>query len=90
VLLRPFRSSLASAQNALENYGSSFLNITTNSKMLQVSSGSSETQIAESLIHNTSVFTWKNLTYTVKTPSGDRILLDDVQGWVKPGMLGAL
>ncbi|KAK3113229.1 hypothetical protein LTR53_009685 [Teratosphaeriaceae sp. CCFEE 6253] len=42
------------------------------------------------LIRNTSVFTWKNLTYTVKTPTGDRVLLDDVQGWVKPGMLGAL
>lgn len=42
------------------------------------------------LIRNTSVFTWKNLTYTVKTPSGDRVLLDNVQGYVKPGMLGAL
>jgi len=42
------------------------------------------------LVGNTSVFTWKNLTYTVKTPSGDRVLLDNVQGWVKPGMLGAL
>ncbi|KAK9233726.1 ABC-2 type transporter-domain-containing protein [Lipomyces kononenkoae] len=44
----------------------------------------------DNLIRNTSVFTWKNLTYTVKTPSGDRVLLDNVQGWVKPGMLGAL
>ncbi|KAK0614906.1 ABC-2 type transporter-domain-containing protein [Bombardia bombarda] len=42
------------------------------------------------LIRNTSVFTWKNLSYTVKTPSGDRVLLDNVQGYVKPGMLGAL
>ncbi|KAF2090833.1 putative Brefeldin A resistance protein [Saccharata proteae CBS 121410] len=42
------------------------------------------------LVRNTSVFTWKNLSYTVKTPSGDRLLLDNVQGWVKPGMLGAL
>ncbi|KAK3373028.1 ABC-2 type transporter-domain-containing protein [Lasiosphaeria ovina] len=42
------------------------------------------------LIRNTSVFTWKNLSYTVKTPHGDRLLLDNVQGWVKPGMLGAL
>jgi ABC-type multidrug transport system ATPase subunit len=42
------------------------------------------------LVRNTSVFTWKNLSYTVKTPSGDRVLLDNVQGWVKPGMLGAL
>ncbi|KFZ25439.1 hypothetical protein V502_00089 [Pseudogymnoascus sp. VKM F-4520 (FW-2644)] len=46
--------------------------------------------VDEELIRNTSVFTWKNLSYTVKTPSGDRILLDNVQGWVKPGMLGAL
>lgn len=42
------------------------------------------------LVRNESVFTWKNLTYTVKTPSGDRVLLDNVQGWIKPGMLGAL
>ena len=42
------------------------------------------------LVRNESIFTWKNLTYTVKTPSGDRVLLDDVQGWIKPGMLGAL
>ncbi|EXJ77766.1 ATPase [Capronia epimyces CBS 606.96] len=44
----------------------------------------------ETLIQNTSVFTWKNLSYTVKTPHGDRKLLDNVQGWVRPGMLGAL
>ncbi|KAM0513439.1 hypothetical protein ACHAPE_007903 [Trichoderma viride] len=42
------------------------------------------------LIRNSSVFTWKNLSYTVKTPSGDRLLLDNVQGWVKPGNLTAL
>jgi hypothetical protein len=42
------------------------------------------------LIHNTSVFTWKDLTYSVKTPAGERVLLDNVQGWVKPCMLGAL
>ncbi|KAH8671687.1 ABC-2 type transporter-domain-containing protein [Xylariales sp. PMI_506] len=44
----------------------------------------------QQLMRNTSVFTWKNLSYTVKTPSGDRQLLNNVQGWVKPGMLGAL
>jgi len=42
------------------------------------------------LIQNNSIFTWKNLSYTVKTAHGDRKLLDNVQGWVKPGMLGAL
>lgn len=47
-------------------------------------------EIDKQLIRNSSVFTWKNLSYTVKTPSGDRLLLDNVQGYVKPGMLGAL
>jgi ABC-type multidrug transport system ATPase subunit len=42
------------------------------------------------LIRNKSIFTWRNLTYTVKTPDGDRVLLDNVQGYVRPGMLGAL
>ncbi|KAI4853488.1 hypothetical protein E4T44_00808 [Aureobasidium sp. EXF-8845] len=46
--------------------------------------------IQNQLVRNTSVFTWKDLVYTVKTPSGDRILLDHVHGYVKPGMLGAL
>ncbi|KAJ6134562.1 hypothetical protein N7523_000884 [Penicillium sp. IBT 18751x] len=44
----------------------------------------------DNLVRNTSIFTWKNLTYTVKTPTGDRVLLDNIHGWVKPGMLGAL
>lgn len=42
------------------------------------------------LIRNSSIFTWKSLSYTVKTASGDRVLLDNVQGWVKPGNLTAL
>ncbi|OQV10163.1 hypothetical protein CLAIMM_14198 [Cladophialophora immunda] len=42
------------------------------------------------LMRNTSIFTWRNLSYTVKTPSGDLQLLDNVQGWIKPGTLGAL
>ncbi|KAL5359861.1 ABC-2 type transporter-domain-containing protein [Aspergillus floccosus] len=44
----------------------------------------------DNLSRNTSIFTWRNLKYTVKTPTGDRLLLDNVHGWVKPGMLGAL
>ncbi|KAH6612411.1 multidrug resistance protein CDR2 [Boeremia exigua] len=54
------------------------------------SSTKSDATLASQLIHNTSVFTWKNLTYTVNTPSGELVLLDNVQGYVKPGMLGAL
>jgi ABC-type multidrug transport system permease subunit/ABC-type multidrug transport system ATPase subunit len=52
--------------------------------------GKKDDDLQDNLMSNTSVFTWKKLTYTVKTPAGDRVLLDDVMGWVKPGMLGAL
>lgn len=41
-------------------------------------------------MRNTSVFTWRNLSHVVQTPSGPRTLLDNVNGYVKPGMLGAL
>ena len=41
-------------------------------------------------IKNTAIFTWENLTYTVKTAEGDRVLLNNVNGFVKPGTLGAL
>ncbi|KAM0670779.1 hypothetical protein ACQRIT_006673 [Beauveria bassiana] len=51
--------------------------------------GSSDS-LQNKLVRNTSIFTWKNLSYTVKTPSGDRLLLDNVQGWIKPGNLTAL
>lgn len=39
---------------------------------------------------NEAVFTWRNVKYTVRTPQGPRVLLNDVHGWVKPGKLGAL
>lgn len=42
------------------------------------------------LIKNTSVFTWRNLRYTVNVPGGTRLLLDNVNGFIKPGTLGAL
>ncbi|KAJ5533875.1 hypothetical protein N7527_000129 [Penicillium freii] len=50
----------------------------------------SSSKIDAQLIRNKSIFTWKGLSYTVNSSSGDRVLLDNVQGWVKPGMLGAL
>ncbi|RVX71601.1 hypothetical protein B0A52_03785 [Exophiala mesophila] len=49
-----------------------------------------EKKIHERLSENKAIFTWKNLNYTVSTPSGPRQLLDDIHGWVKPGQLGAL
>lgn len=50
----------------------------------------SQDNVEDTLIRNTSVFTWRNLSYVVKTPTGDRTLLDNIHGYVKPGMLGAL
>ncbi|KAH7333166.1 putative Brefeldin A resistance protein [Rhexocercosporidium sp. MPI-PUGE-AT-0058] len=65
-----------------------------NDEKINTSSSSSATKFTPAsngeLIRNTSVFTWKNLTYTVSTPHGPRVLLNNVHGWVKPGMLGAL
>jgi ATP-binding cassette subfamily G (WHITE) protein 2 (SNQ2) len=56
----------------------------------KLDSSSESDNVETDLIRNKSIFTWKNLTYIVKTPDGDRVLLDNVQGYVKPGMLGAL
>jgi ABC-type glutathione transport system ATPase component len=42
------------------------------------------------LIRNTSIFTWRDIRYTVKVPGGERLLLDSISGFVKPGQLGAL
>lgn len=36
------------------------------------------------------VLSWKSLNYNIKVPSGTRQLLDEVDGWVKPGTLTAL
>ena len=36
------------------------------------------------------IFHWRNLTYQVKVKGGDRVLLDHVDGWVKPGQVTAL
>jgi ABC-type multidrug transport system ATPase subunit len=56
----------------------------------QNGAGASDDEPDANLMRNRSIFTWKNLTYTVKTSDGDRVLLNNVHGYVKPGMLGAL
>lgn len=77
-------------EEALPQSTDSGINSSANTLAENTADKSSQADIENNLIRNTSVFTWKNLCYTVKTPSGDRLLLDNVQGWVKPGMLGAL
>ncbi|KAF2706423.1 hypothetical protein K504DRAFT_413352 [Pleomassaria siparia CBS 279.74] len=39
---------------------------------------------------NESIFTWQNVNYTIPYEKGERKLLQDVQGYVKPGKLTAL
>ncbi|GEQ70600.1 hypothetical protein JCM33374_g4278 [Metschnikowia sp. JCM 33374] len=36
------------------------------------------------------IFHWKNLTYSVKIKSEDRVILNQIDGWVKPGQVTAL
>ncbi|KAJ5902585.1 hypothetical protein N7495_003113 [Penicillium taxi] len=36
------------------------------------------------------IFTWKSVNYDIPTKDGERRLLDNVNGWVKPGTLTAL
>lgn len=42
------------------------------------------------VLTSNSIFTWKNLDYTVRADGRDLKLLDNVQGWCKPGQLTAL
>jgi ATP-binding cassette, subfamily G (WHITE), member 2, PDR len=43
-----------------------------------------------SIQKQTAVFHWDGVSYDIKIKGGNRRLLDDVDGWVKPGTLTAL
>jgi ATP-binding cassette subfamily G (WHITE) protein 2 (SNQ2) len=49
----------------------------------------SENQV-EGIAQNTAIFTWQNVNYDIPVKGGQKRLLDDVQGYVKPGRLTAL
>ncbi|RYP58881.1 hypothetical protein DL770_010332 [Monosporascus sp. CRB-9-2] len=40
--------------------------------------------------NQSAIFHWNNLNYDIKTKDGTRRILDDINGWVKPGTLTAL
>jgi ATP-binding cassette subfamily G (WHITE) protein 2 (SNQ2) len=42
------------------------------------------------VVKNDTVFTWQDVTYTINTKAGPRVLLNNIQGYVKPGRLTAL
>lgn len=80
----------STSESTLTDGGADVNNTTERSTAPSEKRASSSDLVNQQLVRNTSVFTWRNLTYTVKTPDGDRVLLDNVHGYVKPGMLGAL
>ena len=45
---------------------------------------------SQGIVKNTSIFTWKKVNYTIPYEGGQKKLLQDVQGYVKPGRLTAL
>lgn len=54
------------------------------------SSGSDTDQAAKGVAKNETVFTYTNVNYTIPYGNGERQLLNDVQGFVRPGKLTAL
>ncbi|THC99137.1 hypothetical protein EYZ11_001388 [Aspergillus tanneri] len=46
--------------------------------------------IVEGIARSTSIFTWKHVNYTIPYKGGQKQLLQDVQGYVKPGRFTAL
>ncbi|KAK4983719.1 ATP-binding cassette transporter snq2 [Elasticomyces elasticus] len=55
------------------------------------SSGSDSAEMAKGQVAgNETIFTWQNVNYTIPYESGERKLLQDVQGYVRPGKLTAL
>lgn len=44
----------------------------------------------DGIAKNTAIFTWQHVNYDITTKGGSKRLLDDVQGYVRPGRLTAL
>ncbi|KAF2193354.1 ABC drug exporter AtrF [Zopfia rhizophila CBS 207.26] len=53
-------------------------------------SSDSENETVKGVAKNEMIFTWQNVNYTIPYEKGERRLLQDVQGYVKPGKLTAL
>ena len=53
-------------------------------------SGSDSEREVKGLAKNETVFTYQNVNYTIPVKEGERQLLQDVQGYVRPGRLTAL
>ena len=56
----------------------------------KTTTGASTGEIPPSIQKQTAIFHWSAVNYDIKIKSEGRRLLDDVDGWVKPGTLTAL
>jgi len=54
------------------------------------SNSDSDSNPVKGVAKNETIFTFQNVNYTIPYEDGERILLQDVQGYVKPGKLTAL
>ncbi|KAF1353963.1 ABC-2 type transporter-domain-containing protein [Delphinella strobiligena] len=52
--------------------------------------GSKEKDVSEVIQKQTAIFSWENVCYDIKIKGEPRRILDNVDGWVKPGTLTAL
>ncbi|KAF2804614.1 ABC multidrug transporter-like protein [Mytilinidion resinicola] len=50
----------------------------------------SDNEATKGVARNETIFTWQNVNYTIPVEKGERKLLNEVQGYVKPGKLTAL
>ncbi|CAI6318503.1 unnamed protein product [Periconia digitata] len=63
----------------------------TNGNAMPTGDGEEEKEKATAgVAKNETIFTWQNVTYTIPYEKSERTLLQDVQGYVKPGKLTAL
>jgi ATP-binding cassette subfamily G (WHITE) protein 2 (SNQ2) len=58
--------------------------------MSKETSGDDSDKQVQGVAKNETIFTWQDVTYTIPYEKGERKLLDNVQGYVKPGKLTAL
>lgn len=53
-------------------------------------SRNSDTKEVEGVAQSAAVFTWQHVNYKIPVKGGEKMLLQDVQGYVRPGRLTAL
>eukprot|EP01117_Protostelium_nocturnum_P003933 TRINITY_DN151_c0_g1_i2.p1 TRINITY_DN151_c0_g1~~TRINITY_DN151_c0_g1_i2.p1 ORF type:complete len:1405 (-),score=390.15 TRINITY_DN151_c0_g1_i2:123-4337(-) len=59
-------------------------------KELQLSIQAANDSMKNILTITGGTFLWKNINYVVPVKGGNKMLLDDVEGWIKPGQMTAL